>query len=441
MDNILFILRALLESLPYIFIQFSSFRGRTRLPFSLCVILSTALMMLSSVGLMWGYNAGIIPQGMLLPFRFIQLFVLLVIDFLLVKSDIFKILFTFFAVFPTMSAVSAISRFIAQYLEDDISSQLLMLVIVQGLVTALMFFPILILWHYFVVKPLGTEKETFWRTAFIIPLAITVVNLLSMENGGIAIEISAFKLLERLAFFGCIVACSASTVHIRQNIERQTELEERSKRDRLLLDVQKQQYDTLVKYLEESRAARHDFKHHIVALRSMCEQKEYDKLSAYLNETKLTASQEIGVSVSPNRTVNAIIDYYIEKMKDADITLKMDMHIGERYGVSDSDLCVLLGNILENAIEGCLTVEKEKRFVRICSSEHAGRLYLTFDNSFDGNYKTNGSNLALSRKRGYSRSGVGMQSIRAVVEKYGGMMNVETRDNVFCLSVTLLKNA
>ena len=75
------------------------------------------------------------------------------------------------------------------------------------------------------------------------------------------------------------------------------------------------------------------------------------------------------------------------------------------------------------------------------TSSIVSRLYLTFDNSFDGKYKTDSKGLVLSRKRGYARTGVGVQSIRAVAEKYGGTMNVEAKDNVFCLSLSLAKKA
>ncbi len=348
-------------------------------------------------------------------------------------------LFTFFAVFPYMSAISAISRFMAQYVSTDIATQLGVLVAVQTVITAVLFYPARVLWMHTVVSPLGSEKEVFWHTAFVIPLTVFLANLLSMENGGVAIEMTLLKMLERVIFLICIIAGSYSAVHIRRQFSRHGELVEQSKRDRLLLEVQKQQYDMLAEYIEKSRAARHDFKHHVIVLKSLCEQNDIQKVKDYLRDATLDIPTDLRVNVSSNPTTNAIFDYYLKKAKEADITIKLDMRIGEDYGISDSDLCVMLGNVLENAIEGCLTVEKDKRFIRIGSNERAGRLFLTFDNSYDGVYNQGNTDNALSRKRDYTRPGVGIRSIRAVVEKYGGMMQIEAKEDVFCLSLMLIK--
>ncbi len=438
----LFFLRSVIEAFPFIYINLLPFKGKTRLPFKLCVLVLSLLMTLLSLMLMIGYDNGSVTQRMLLPYRALQLLLLLAISVLLIKKEeFFKVLFTFFAVFPYFSAVAAASRYIAQNFGADYMSQYKALIIVQSIVTAITYFPVLILWKKIVVEPLGTEKEDFWKVAFVVPLTISLVNLLSMENGGIAVEINGFKLLERVALLISVVACSYFIVHIRHQVTKQAALEEQSRRDRLLLDVQQHQFLNLVEYLEATRAARHDFKHQIIALKTMCEEGNLEKISSYVDEIASTSSKERGVSISPNRTINAIFDFYLNKAKEAGITVKMDMRIGESYGISDSDLCSLLGNILENAIEGCLTVDRPDRFIRIGSSEHAGRLYLTFDNSFDGNYKTDSKGLVLSRKRNYSRTGVGVQSIRAVVEKYGGTMNIQAKDNVFCLSLILAKKA
>lgn len=440
--NNLFLLRAAIEAFPFIYIHLLPFKGKTRLPFKLCVLICTLMMTLMSLTLMVWHDRGVISHNMLLPFRAIQLLLLLLISVLLIKKEeFFKVLFTFFAVFPYLSAVSAVSRYIAQGFGTDYISQYTAVIAVQSIVTAITYFPVLIMWKKIVVKPLGSEKEDFWKVAFIFPFTVSLVNLLAMENGGLAVEMSGFKLLERLALFISVVACSYFTVHIRHQVAKQTALEEQARRDRLLLDVQQHQFQSLAEYLEATRAARHDFKHQIIALKTMCEEGDIEKISSYIDEISSHSTKERGVSISPNRTVNAIFDFYLNKAKEAGITVKMDMRIGESYGLSDSDLCSLLGNVLENAIEGCLTVPRPERFIRICSSEHAGRLYLTFDNSFDGKYKTDSKGLVLSRKRDYARTGVGVQSIRAVAEKYGGTMNVEAKDNVFCLSLSLAKKA
>lgn len=439
MADLGFIMRALLEALPYIYIMFLPFKRKTRLSFGTCVALSTAVMMILSFVITAADAYGDLPHRAVLAARVGQLAVLLGLTISLVKDDLFKVFYIFFAVFPYMSCVSAISRYIAQYVSLDYNIQYIALLIIQTIVSLAMFYPVLKLWNFLIVEPLGGEKEDFWKSTFAVPLTISLVTLLSMENGGVTIEISLLKLLERVMLFGCVLACSYSTVHIREQISKQAALKEQSDRDRLLLSVQKEQYDVLAEYIENTRAARHDFKHNIIALKRMCEEKNFEQMQKFLDDADVHTNQEPIVTVSANKMTNIIFDHYLKKAKAADITVKLDMRVSKSYGISDSDLCVLFGNILENAIEACSTVSPEKRFIRIGSSEHAGRLFLTFDNSFDGKYVPDENNIALSRKRNFSRSGVGLQSIRAIIEKYGGDMQIETKENVFCLSVMLIK--
>lgn len=439
MDKLIFFIRSLLEAFPYILLQTITFRKKTRLPPSLCVIIQTLLMSASSFSIMLAYDSGSISRSMLLPLRFIQLFILLALNFLLIKEDIFKILFTFFAIFPYMSATGAVSVFIAQLISEGEGADLATLIIVQTIVTVVAFYPVYLLWKKLIMDSFGGKNEDFWKSAFVVPLSISIVNILSMESGGFATEMSVLTLLEQLAFLSCVISCSTFSIHIREFISRQVVLEERAKRDMLLIEAQEQQYNMLSEYIETTRSARHDFKHQIIALRSLCENNEYDKVAEYLNSVRIDTPKEVGIVVSPNKTVNAVFDYYLKSAKRQGITIKIDMQLSRRYGLADSDICILFGNILENAIEGCLTVDEPDRFIEIRSAEHAGRLYLTFDNSFDGKYRINDSGVIMSRKRDWERSGVGVRSIRAIVEKYGGTMNIEVKENVFCLSIAFLE--
>lgn len=83
-----------------------------------------------------------------------------------------------------------------------------------------------------------------------------------------------------------------------------------------------------------------------------------------------------------------------------------------------------------------MEIPEQERFVHIMSSENAGRLYIVFGNSFDGSIDERDGKY-YSRKRNYASSGVGIDSIRAIAQKYGGSVRIDIEDKVFKLSVML----
>ena len=94
--------------------------------------------------------------------------------------------------------------------------------------------------------------------------------------------------------------------------------------------------------------------------------------------------------------------------------------------VPDMDLCVIMGNMLENALEACRRMEGEEQFIKVRAIVDGIFLTIVVENSFDGNWQEEGG-AYLSRKEASNirGGGVGLSSVRAVCEKHGGMMRIE----------------
>jgi sensor histidine kinase regulating citrate/malate metabolism len=102
-------------------------------------------------------------------------------------------------------------------------------------------------------------------------------------------------------------------------------------------------------------------------------------------------------------------------------------------GISDSDLCIVFGNCVENAIEACRKISGE-RFIRINSKLTGKMLAITVDNSFDGIIESEGG-VYLSRK--HEGEGVGTSSVKAVARKYGQGARFDVEGSVFKASIML----
>ena len=104
---------------------------------------------------------------------------------------------------------------------------------------------------------------------------------------------------------------------------------------------------------------------------------------------------------------------------------------------SDMDLCVMVGNLLDNAIEACDAVkEEENRFIRIYIDTLQNQLYISIMNGMAGTARRQGARF-VSNKRGDRRQGFGLQQVDRIVEKYGGYLNRQTEEGVFATEIML----
>lgn len=199
------------------------------------------------------------------------------------------------------------------------------------------------------------------------------------------------------------------------------------------LDLQRLQYQKLAEQDEMVKAQRHDLRHHINVIRSLT--KDEEKLTTYLDGLADKIPSGEGVRLCENYAVNAVAAYYYAMAQqtgiDIDISLivplKIDTHL-------ESDLCVVVGNLMENAVEACGRMAEGKGFIRVNSGLEHGILTLTVDNSFSGKTRKQDGTFLSSKRSG---EGTGISSVTAVAKKHGGNARFEEKDDVFQASVYL----
>jgi len=178
------------------------------------------------------------------------------------------------------------------------------------------------------------------------------------------------------------------------------------------------------------KAQRHDLRHQLAVLRSLSGQEE--KLNAYIDT--LTAKIPSGdVKLCENYAVNAVAAYYHATAEQAGVDISISLTVPEELdGEMESDLCVVVGNLLENAVEACNRIDGGNRFICMNSQLIHGTLALAVDNSFTGKLQKRNGALLSSKRQG---EGTGTSSIKAVAGKYGGDARFEDKDGVFQASV------
>ena len=134
-----------------------------------------------------------------------------------------------------------------------------------------------------------------------------------------------------------------------------------------------------------------------------------------------------------NQAVNAIISHYAalcqEQGIDADIRLSVPTQTEQ---ITDAELCVIFGNLLENALEACDRMGEGRKFLHLGSRVHMGLLTIVMDNSFDGQVMQENGKFRSSKRDDF---GVGLTSIQAVARKRGGDARFDPDGPVFRSSV------
>lgn len=136
-----------------------------------------------------------------------------------------------------------------------------------------------------------------------------------------------------------------------------------------------------------------------------------------------------------NIPVNALFHYYASLMKEADIPFHWNISLPTSLHITDIELCSLLGNILENVYYACSLLPKEQRYhnLTVCL-RHENNLYIVSANSFNGTVKKKNGNYLSTHKGG---SGIGLNSIATIAEKYNGMAQFSNTDKEFMIDVVL----
>lgn len=202
-----------------------------------------------------------------------------------------------------------------------------------------------------------------------------------------------------------------------------------------LLEMQSSQYRTLQKHMRRNAQLRHDFRHSVHLLSSLAEKGDIDSIRTHLAEYEISLSENTPVNYCANAALNALFGYYQEMAVLAGISTDWHIELPDPLPTAELDMVSLFGNLMENAIDGCLTLPEGMRYFCLTTeNRHGNRLYIVSTNSFDGNVQK-GKDSYRSTK--HSGRGIGLAAITAVAEKYNGSAKVSNSSTEFFVDVTL----
>ncbi len=196
---------------------------------------------------------------------------------------------------------------------------------------------------------------------------------------------------------------------------------------------QKKHYQVLLQNAKAVREQRHDLRHQLAVIRSYNQEGDRKNLADYLDTLVEQIPSDQKIIYCKNIAVNAIVSHYAAIAEEKGIACSFQLAVPEHLEqITDSSLCVIFGNLLENAIDACLRMSEGSMFIRMNSRLEHEMLTITMDNSFDGRFTEKGGRLFSNKRNDF---GVGTASVAAVAAQHGGGARFEADGLVFLSSV------
>ena len=200
------------------------------------------------------------------------------------------------------------------------------------------------------------------------------------------------------------------------------------------MDLVNKQYKQIQQNIEASRRMRHDLIYHMCTLRGFLIDGETKKAEEYLIEYSGNAEQFEILHVCEYPVINILTGYYNSLAKEHHIHFIPCINITGKLAIHSSDISILLGNLLQNAIEAAGHTRDICPTIRLTMACSGNMLVITVDNSFDGMIKQR-NHQYLSTKPGHM--GMGLKSLADITEKYDGGIEFSHDGNIFHSSVML----
>lgn len=353
-----------------------------------------------------------------------------------------EVIKTFFVIISGYVWVLSIGSFVSNFISNissleltDIYSRhiferLVLILIAQSLIT----------YAYRVTLKIFRKTDVKLRSqeceliviVFSISFVIIMLNRFIQLNYNIAEQHHKLLLLSDLGIIIINIVCYFMVIRLSRANSARVEYELQ------MLDLNyKKQYAENIKGLhEEIRRTRHDMKQSYQVIRQLASEKRFDELSEYL---PLICKQidRINSAVDTNHSViNAILNTKLSFAKSQGIkTLCSSVKQIHAEKIEETDMCHLIGNMLDNAIEAALKIPPERtKYLEVSITERNAMMIITIRNSYEKSLTDDDLNTSKTNK---AEHGFGVKTIRKIAKKYQGSADFYTEGELFCCNVML----
>lgn len=291
-----------------------------------------------------------------------------------------------------------------------------------------------------------TDKRKSWYLCGAVPLGciIFVMDIVNWaaSNGIMVQDWGKFGLYENQLFSHgaiCIVtglsmAAAGFFVFGMEKIDRKERAGEQYRCQVAYYEMMEEQYGRMERL-------RHDMKNHMLVLENLVQNKSWEQAGDYLRELAEAGSIKAEDEVTGSLVLDALLYHKRKEALAENIRWQCDVRVPKDCPVKGTDLCIIVGNILDNALEACLRLRKaEEPFIKVYMETIKKCLFLEVQNSMNADERQEDGG---SLKRGRSQKenpwehGLGLGNMKAAAAKYNGAVHMEAENGIFTISVLL----
>lgn len=200
-------------------------------------------------------------------------------------------------------------------------------------------------------------------------------------------------------------------------------------------DLINKQTEEIQNMYRQMQAWRHDYRNHIQNMKNRLDG-ERGELEQYLDELAEDLTMADTSIKTGNVMVDAVLNGKLSVAERKGIQLNIKAHIPQGMTMTDVELCSVLGNLIDNAIEACEKMSYDQRFLRVYIDKFKGQFYLSVQNSSPSVNRDKGT----YRTTKEGSHGFGLFRIDRIAKKYGGYVNRQYEEGIFATELLVPLN-
>ena len=185
----------------------------------------------------------------------------------------------------------------------------------------------------------------------------------------------------------------------------------------------------------QTRGWRHDYRNHIQVLKNYAQMGDLEAVKAYLDELAEDLNTVDMALKTGNKMTDVILNSKISLARSKEIQVRADAHVPVTLTTAQIDLCIILGNLFDNAIEACLKLPSKERMIRVYMEMKNTQLYISFTNTTaQKKQKRENGRFASTQGGGH---GYGLVRVDTIIERYQGYIRRGSEDGAFTTEILL----
>ncbi|MCI9077911.1 MAG: sensor histidine kinase [Lachnospiraceae bacterium] len=428
------IMYAVFSLFPYIFLAICPFYDSLRFSKPVTTLFVSLLMVFQTA---CTFIASILPDSQKGIFNMFSTAIYFLFYFITIKAHFGKILFTLLM----LSNISNLIIVVSKCLEGMVVPQLAVQTYRWSFSVAMFITQLFLLIPvYFYIRNVftnavkRTQSSSIWLYLWAVPATFYFIGVYHLYcSGQSALEIA---LQPVHALFLLIINIGAFLIYhmvvcLINEYDKTSFLESQNHQ----LQLQKLQYENLTSKISEVQRTKHNMRHHITTMTAYLHNGKIKELEEYLYNYQQAFPDDSPIVYCKNYEINLLLLYFAQQARNNNIIFSVYANIPAKLDIAGIDISVLLGNLLENAIEACNLQPENNRQVIVRGQVKNNSLFLTIDNTFNGKIKQDINGVYISTK--HRGAGLGIESARQITMRYNGVFQVTQKEGMFCVSVLL----